>query len=184
MRPLAVILILFCSGCVAQKIDPLSVRFQQLVQNPERFDGKTVHLTCTMALFGERTMFTASGMPPSFDCDVISLGSRGAWENTAPFVELRSEARRIYDRFRRDHRNLAWPEVEAEIELIARFDMPDHRVARFTFTPVELLAFRLVRIIALADGSPHQSLRSFPISALESAPPQPTPTPPPARSDF
>jgi hypothetical protein len=153
------------------------VEFTQLAQHPERYVGSTVRVKCTVGLFGEGTLFTASGMTPSFDCDGFGLKSRDDWLATSQLVELRSAAQKVFDRFRKEHPDLAWPEVEAEVEIIARLEMPDRKFARYAFASVELLSFRLARVIALEDASPHQKLRRFPISGVEKRPNQsPEPT--------
>jgi hypothetical protein len=162
MRALALLLLLFVGCSTLTTGEPTAIRFDQLIENPRDFVGKTVRLRCTMGLFGERTIFTAAGMTPSFDCAAINLRSRGSWEKSDRYVQLGSEAREVLQQFRTEHPDLRWPEVEAEVDLVAKFEWPA-RVGNFTLTPIEILGFRLSRIIALEKDPLSRTLLTFPI---------------------
>lgn len=182
MRPVIVLLLLFvalhASGAAKPAEEPKVVDFRQLIDSYDKYDGQLVRVQCVMNLFGEGTHFTQSGLSPDLKCDLIELGLRGVWEQSAEFVELRRDARRAFDRFRQEHPKLSWPEVEAQVDLVAIFCVPQKPRLRFTLTPVAFRRFQLLRIVALDPSTGYRSLLRFPIQKPDenrAGPDQPRP---------
>jgi hypothetical protein len=167
MKILTILFALVASSCAApEQSTPLVVTFQQLLDAPKSFDGKTVRLSCTISLFGEGVQFTKSGMTPKFDCDVIHFEGHDEWGH----ADLIGDARLAYDKFRKEHSELRWPAVEAEVEIVAVFDIPRKNIESFFLRPVRLLRYKLSRMTALEPDPLSSTLLFFPIEGTEKKP--------------
>jgi hypothetical protein len=145
---------------------PASVTFEQLETAPEEYVDKIVRLQCTAGLGGERLYFTKSPRMSTGEASFFYLFAGEESKKASAFQEIGEMILPIYLKFRENHPKCRWPAVEIEVDMIATFKRHESGASVYGFVPREIVAYRMVQIVAFEGDSSDDEVRIFPMETV------------------